>query len=147
MFAFQLVQLRLQIKNHEYDAAQILIERLLNEKPRNPEVLRLADQLYYETANYQAVIDLLPIMYKTKVYSESQLDQFKQAAYIGRIKQLTADEDPQQLINWWKSQPRAILNNLSYQKAMIYCLKQLGQTDEADKLQVAITKIESQERT
>ncbi|WP_294964747.1 heme biosynthesis HemY N-terminal domain-containing protein [uncultured Gilliamella sp.] len=147
LFAFQLVQLRLQIKNHEYDAAQILIERLLNEKPRNPEVLRLADQLYYETANYQAVIDLLPIMYKTKVYSESQLDQFKQAAYIGRIKQLTADEDPQQLINWWKSQPRAILNNLSYQKAMIYCLKQLGQTDEADKLQVAITKIESQERT
>ena len=58
-----------------------------------------------------------------------------------------SDEDPQQLINWWKSQPRAILNNLSYQKAMIYCLKQLGQTDEADKLQVAITKIESQERT
>lgn len=147
MFAFQLVQLRLQIKNHEYDNAQIIIERLLNEKPRNPEVLRLADQIYYETANYQAVIELLPAMYKAKVYTESQLDQFKQAAYIGRIKQLSTNGDPQALMKWWKSQPRAILNNVSYQKAMVYCLKQLGQTAEADKLLMTITKIESQKRT
>lgn len=143
MFAFQLVQLRLQIKNHEYDNAQIIIERLLNEKPRNPEVLRLADQIYYETANYQAVIELLPAMYKAKVYTESQLDQFKQAAYIGRIKQLSTNGDPQALMKWWKSQPRAILNNVSYQKAMVYCLKQLGQTAEAEKLLMTITKIES----
>lgn len=147
MFAFQLVQLRLQIKNHEYDNAQIIIERLLNEKPRNPEVLRLADQIYYETANYQAVIELLPAMYKAKVYTESQLDQFKQAAYIGRIKQLSTNGDPQALMKWWKSQPRAILNNVSYQKAMVYCLKQLGQTAEAEKLLMTITKIESQKRT
>lgn len=147
MFAFQLVQLRLQIKNHEYDKAQIIIERLLNEKPRNPEVLRLADQIYYETSNYQAVIELLPAMYKAKVYTESQLDQFKQAAYIGRIKQLSTCDDPQALMKWWKSQPRAILNNISYQKAMAYCLKQLGQTVEAEKLLVTITKIESQKRT
>lgn len=147
MFAFQLVQLRLQIKNHEYDNAQIIIERLLNEKPRNPEVLRLADQMYYETANYQAVIELLPAMYKAKVYTESQLDQFKQAAYIGRIKQLSTNGDPQALMKWWKSQPRAILNNVSYQKAMVYCLKQLGQTAEAEKLLMTITKIESQKRT
>lgn len=80
LFAFQLVQIRLQLKNHEYSAAKITIEKLLNEKPRNVEILRLADQLYYETEDYQSVIDLLPIMYKTKAYPDSQLDQFRQAA-------------------------------------------------------------------
>ncbi|OCG01169.1 heme biosynthesis HemY N-terminal domain-containing protein [Gilliamella sp. wkB112] len=145
-FAFQLVQIRLQIKNHEYDAAKVVIENLLNEKPRNPEVLRLADQIYYEMGDYQAVIDLMPSMYKAKAYSESQLEQFKQAAYIGRIKQLSTDEDPLALIKWWRSQPKVILNNLAYQKAMANYLKQLGQTAEAEKLLVTIDKIESKQK-
>ncbi|OCG27030.1 hypothetical protein A9G11_00480 [Gilliamella sp. wkB108] len=145
--AFQLIQIRLQIKNREYETARTTIEQLLNEKPRNPEIIRLADQIYYEMGDYQAVIDLMPVMYKAKTYSESQLDQFKQAAYISRIKQLSSDSDPLALIKWWKSQPKAILNNISYQKSMANYLKQLGQTAEADKLLVSISKIESKENS
>lgn len=147
IFAFKLVQIRLQIKNREYTSARTTIEQLLNEKPRHPEVLRLADQLFYDMGDYQAVIDLMPAMYKVKAYSESQLDQFKQAAYIGRIKQLSADSDPLALIKWWKSQPKAILNNMAYQKAMANYLNQVGQTAEANKIINAINKLENKERT
>ncbi|OCG16091.1 hypothetical protein A9G09_03815 [Gilliamella sp. wkB292] len=147
IFAFKLVQIRLQIKNREYALARKTIEQLLNEKPRHPEVLRLADQLFYDMGDYQAVIDLMPAMYKVKAYSESQLDQFKQAAYIGRIKQLSADSDPLALIKWWKSQPKAILNNMAYQKAMANYLNQVGQTAEANKIINAINKLENKERT
>lgn len=147
LFAFKLVQIRLQIKNREYTSARTTIEQLLNEKPRHPEVLRLADQLFYDMGDYQAVIDLMPAMYKVKAYSESQLDQFKQAAYIGRIKQLSADSDPLALIKWWKSQPKAILNNMAYQKAMANYLNQVGQTAEANKIINAINKLENKERT
>jgi HemY protein len=147
LFAFQLVQVRLQMKNHEYDAAKITIEKLLNEKPRNVELLRLADQLYYELQDYQAVIELLPILYKTKAYPDSQLDQFKQAAYIGRIKQLSTDVDPLALIKWWKGQPKAIINNLANQKAMVNYLTQLGQTAEAEKLNRNIMRLEQKELT
>lgn len=147
LFAFQLVQIRLQLKNHEYSAAKITIEKLLNEKPRNVEILRLADQLYYETEDYQSVIDLLPIMYKTKAYPDSQLDQFRQAAYIGRIKQLSTNSDPLALIKWWKQQPKVIVNNLTNQKAMANYLNQLGQTAEAEKLTKSIIRLEQKERT
>ncbi|MWN90577.1 hypothetical protein GQ597_07685 [Gilliamella sp. Pra-s65] len=147
IFAFQLVQIRLQLKNHEYTAARIVLEQLLNEKPRNVEVLRLADQLYYETGDYQAVIDLLPAMYKAKAYNESQLDQFKQVAYIARIKQLSTDCDTQTLTKWWHAQPRAILNNMTYQKAMATYLNQIGQNSEAEKLLKSINKLEQKERT
>ncbi|OTQ59312.1 MULTISPECIES: heme biosynthesis HemY N-terminal domain-containing protein [Orbaceae] len=147
LFAFQLVQTRLQLKNHEYNEAKITIEKLLSEKPRHVEILRLADQLYYETEDYQSVIDLLPIMYKTKAYPDSQLDQFRQAAYIGRIKQLSTNSDPLALIKWWKQQPKVIVNNLANQKAMANYLKQLGQTAEAEKLIKSIIKLEQKERT
>ncbi len=140
--AFQIVQIRLQIKNHEYEIARTSVDKLLAEKPRNPEVLRLADQIYYETGDYQAVIDLLPIMYKVKVYNESQLDQFKQAAYLGRIKQLSVSDDPFALAQWWNAQPRAIQNELIYQKAMATCLVQNGQQQEAQKLLTTIAKKE-----
>ena len=147
LFAYQLVQVRLQIKNREYDAARVTIENLLNEKPRNPEVLRLADQIYYDTQDYQAIIDLMPAMYKAGAFSESQLDQFKQVAYVSRIKQLSTDSDPLALIKWWNSQPKAIVNNVAYKRAMANYLNQLGQTAEADKILNSITKLELKERT
>ncbi|NUF48856.1 heme biosynthesis HemY N-terminal domain-containing protein [Gilliamella sp. ESL0250] len=147
LFAFQLVQIRLQLKNREYTAARITLDQLLNEKPRHVEVLKLANQLYYEISDYQAIIDLLPAMYKAKVYSESQLDQFKQTAYIGRIEQLATNGDEQTLVKWWNSQPRAILNNITYQKAMANYLQQLGQDSEAKKLSKSISKLEAKERT
>ena len=109
--------------------------------------MRLADQLYYETEDYQSVIDLLPIMYKTKAYPDSQLDQFRQAAYIGRIKQLSTNSDPLALIKWWKQQPKVIVNNLANQKAMANYLNQLGQTAEAEKLNKSILKLQQKERT
>lgn len=146
LFAFQIVQIRLQIKNHEYCSAKITIEKLLNEKPRNIELLKLADQLYYESQDYQAVIELLPILYKTKAYPDSQLDQFKQAAYIGRIKQLSTDIDPLALIKWWKKQPKSIINNLANQKAMANYLTQLGQTAEAERLKRNIMRLEQKEQ-
>ncbi|OCG18494.1 hypothetical protein A9G24_12345 [Gilliamella sp. App6-5] len=147
LFSFQLVQIRLQLKNREYTAARITLDQLLNEKPRHAEVLKLANQLYYEISDYQAIIDLLPAMYKAKVYSESQLDQFKQTAYIGRIEQLATNSDVQTLVKWWNSQPRAILNNITYQKAMANYLQQLGQDSEAKKLSKSISKLEAKERT
>ncbi|WP_392551689.1 heme biosynthesis HemY N-terminal domain-containing protein [Orbus wheelerorum] len=114
-FAFKLVQLRLQIKTHQYHEAKITIEHLLEEKPRNPEVLRLADELYYHQQDYQSIINILPAMYKAEAFTETQLDQFKNTAYIGRIKQLAEHEGIGNMLKWWQSQPKAIKQNTIYQ--------------------------------
>lgn len=116
--AFRLVMLRLQIKSGQYDVAHQTVEKLLDEKPRDPEVLRLADQLYYETKNYQAIIDLLPAMYKSEAFSETQLDLFKNVAYISRIKQLVDHEGLDKMLSWWKAQPKIIKQNKIYLDAI-----------------------------
>lgn len=115
IFAFKLVQLRLQIKSQQYDLARSNVEKLLEEKPRNPEVLRLADQLYYETKDFQAIIDILPAMYKSQAFDEAQLDRFKDVAYVGRIKQLADHQGIDKMIAWWKEQPKVIRKNPIYQ--------------------------------
>lgn len=139
-FAFQLVQLRLQIKNREYQTASQLVENLLTQKPRHIEVLRLADQLYRNMAQYQRIIELLPAMYKAHAYQEEQLDQFKRGAYIGLIKQLAESTSSNALIDWWQSQPRAIKNDAIYQRVVAEHLTALGYQNEAEKLQLAIQK-------
>ncbi|WP_392559536.1 heme biosynthesis HemY N-terminal domain-containing protein [Orbus mooreae] len=114
-FAFKLVQLRLHIKSKQYELAKQAVEDLLEEKPRNPEVLRLADELYYEIKDYQSIIEILPAMYKSEAFNEMQLDQFKNVAYIGRIKQLADTKGIEQMLNWWKEQPKVIRNTPIYQ--------------------------------
>jgi len=114
-FAFKLVQLRLQVKTHQYDLAKTMIENLLEQKPRNVEVLRLADELYYQLKDYQSIIDILPAMYKAEAFSETELDQFKNVAYIARIKQLADNEGIDNMLKWWKVQPKIIRQNTLYQ--------------------------------
>ncbi|RKS87225.1 HemY protein [Orbus hercynius] len=114
-FAFKLVQLRLYIKSQQYPLANLAVEKLLEEMPRNAEVLRLADHLYYETKNYQAIIEILPTMYKSAAFDETQLDRFKNVAYIGRIKQLADNEGIDQMMKWWQAQPKIIKQNRIYQ--------------------------------
>lgn len=130
-FAFKLIQLRLLTKQQDYQAAQRVLDTLLNNNPRHPEVLRLAEQLYYQTQNYQAIIDMIPALIKAKAYPEEQLAQLKKAIYIERIKQLSQqNETPSALIRWWKSLPRSIRNNEVYQKTIASYLQQLHLEDQ-----------------
>lgn len=138
-FAFKLVQLRLQIHMREFTVAKKVVEQLLQQKPRHQELLRLADQIYYELKDYQAIIDILPAMYKSEALSEAQLDQFKNTAYIGRINQL-AEQSGDKLKSWWDDQPRAVRNNDLYQQAMVENLVKLGHHMEAEKLAKALAK-------
>lgn len=117
-FAFKLVQLRLHIKTKQYDLAKYSVEKLLEEKPRNPEVLRLADELYYKIKDYQSIIDILPSMYKSEAFDEAQLEQFKNIAYVGQIRQLADTKGIEQMMKWWHEQPKLIRNNPIYQDAV-----------------------------
>ncbi|XKM12475.1 heme biosynthesis HemY N-terminal domain-containing protein [Orbaceae bacterium ac157xtp] len=127
--AFKLVQLRLLIKSNEFESAKLVVNQLIAEHPHNPEVLRLADTLYYRLEDYQSIITLLPAMYKAEAFDESQLDQFKNVAYLKRMEQLAISEGWDGLSTWWNKQPRSVKNNNIYKKALsIYQDKLLPST-------------------
>lgn len=113
-FAFHLVQLKLQLKSQLYESAKENVEKLLDENPRNREVLRLAYLLFNECADYQALIEILPSMYKANAYTTEQLDKIKHVAYTARIKQLLTKNNAIELKSWWNEQPKAIRHNNEY---------------------------------
>lgn len=129
-FAFRLVQLRLQIKLHDYHLAKKNAEDLLEQKGRSPELLRLAYQIFYEIKDYQSIINILPAMYKTAAYPETLLDKIKDDNYEAQIKQLAEIEGYANLMEWWQEQPKIIRNNLKYQKTInIYQNRQSESTN------------------
>lgn len=130
-FAFQIIQLRLQLKNRDYELARKTIEKQLAEKPRNIEVLKLAYQIYSDSSHYQEAIELLPMMQKVGIYNESHMEQLKQHTYLNLINQLASKGDPLALINWWKSQPKVVKRDVIYQNAMKKHLVPLTQLKEA----------------
>ncbi|QIQ21251.1 heme biosynthesis HemY N-terminal domain-containing protein [Zophobihabitans entericus] len=133
-FAFQLTQIRIEVQNNEVTTARYHIEQLLDDHPRNNELLKMADKVYCQLQDYQAAIGLFPSMYKAATYTEQYLDQHKQAVYLARIQQLANNNDVNALYNWWKDQPRAVRNTVAYQKEMAVHLATQGKQDEAQKL-------------
>lgn len=138
--AFQLVQTRLLLENNKLNEAKILVEKLLSTHPRQSEVLRLADNVYYALGNYQKVIDIVPAMYKANVYPKDQVKQYEQIAYIGLIKQLAKQPEVLALKNWWYKQSKSIKQNIIYQKEVAQQFHLLGQDSEAEKILTQIKK-------
>src|SRR5699024_9508544 len=124
-FTFDIVRTRIQIENKEASAAEASVERLLSQKPRHPEVLRLAEKAYLLSGNYQALIDLLPTLYKVQTHSDVELDELKQVAYQRQIRKLS-EHGRHALRTYWEKQPRAIRHNLHLQADVAKYLLYLG---------------------
>ncbi|MBS2694193.1 protoheme IX biogenesis protein HemY, partial [Salmonella enterica subsp. enterica serovar 1,4,[5],12:i:-] len=68
-----ITRVRIQLAQGENHAARHGVDRLLNQAPRHPEVLRLAEQAYLRTGAYASLLEVLPSMRKIELHSEEQL--------------------------------------------------------------------------
>ncbi|GAA3597653.1 MAG: protoheme IX biogenesis protein HemY [Gibbsiella quercinecans] len=114
-----ITRVRIQLAQGEVHAARHGVDRLLNQAPRHPEVLRLAEQAYLRTGAYASLLEILPSMSKVKLHSESELQALQQQAYIGLMNQAMADEGSDGLKRWWNNQSRKIRHEVPLQIAMI----------------------------
>lgn len=114
-----ITRVRIQLAQGEAHAARHGVDRLLNQAPRHPEVLRLAEQAYLRTGAYASLLEILPSMSKINLHSEEELQALQQQAYIGLMNQAMADEGSEGLKRWWKDQSRKIRHEIPLQVAMV----------------------------
>lgn len=138
--AFEIVQLRLLIKNREWSLAEQRADVILDKHPRQPEVLRLAHEIYSALAEYQKIIDILPAMFKMQVYPKPLLEQYEANAYLHLIRQLAEQSDSDALKKWWDKQPKVIRTDPVYQKEVAKQFNQIGKFDEAETLRASLLK-------
>lgn len=110
---------RIQLAQGEVHAARHGVDRLLNQAPRHPEVLRLAEQAYLRTGAYASLLEILPSMSKIKLHDEEKLQALQQQAYLGLMNQAMAEEGSDGLKRWWKNQSRKVRHEVPLQIAMV----------------------------
>lgn len=103
-----ITRVRIQLAEGKIHAARHGVDKLLDQAPRHPEVLRMAEQAYERSGAYQALIELLPIMQKEKLYSAEEIDKLRKDTYKGLINQYMAEGGSENLKDWWQSQGHKI---------------------------------------
>ncbi|CAE1141139.1 protoheme IX biogenesis protein HemY [Serratia sp. Tan611] len=114
-----ITRVRIQLAQGEIHAARHGVDRLLNQAPRHPEVLRLAEQAYLRTGAYASLLEILPSMSKIKLHDEEKLQALQQQAYLGLMNQAMAEEGSDGLKRWWKNQSRKVRHEVPLQIAMV----------------------------
>lgn len=113
-----ITRVRIQLAQGEYHAARHGIDDLLNDAPRHPEVLRLAQQAYLKTGGYSSLLEIMPSIEKAKLYDEDTVEHLKLEAYIGLMDQAMSEGGSEGLSQWWRNQPRKARNNRALQFAL-----------------------------
>ncbi|CAI1052972.1 putative protoheme IX biogenesis protein [Serratia entomophila] len=141
-----ITRVRIQLAQGENHAARHGADRLLNQAPRHPEVLRLAEQAYLRTGAYASLLEILPSMRKIDLHSESELQALQQQAYIGLMNQAMADEGSDGLKRWWKDQSRKTRHEVPLQIAMVEHLIECNDHELAQEIVLDSLKRQYDER-
>lgn len=71
--AIGLTKIELQLEAHQLEQAAATINRLLTLSPRHPGVLKLAEKIYIQLSDWQALQALLPKFRKARVFNKDEL--------------------------------------------------------------------------
>lgn len=121
-----ITRVRIQLAQGHIHAARHGVDRLLDQAPRHPEVLRLAEQAYLRSGAYSLLLEILPSISKVQLHTPEEiaaLEQqayaaLEQQAYIGMMNQCMAEEGSDGLKRWWKEQSRKVRNEIPLQVAL-----------------------------
>lgn len=129
-----ITRVRIQLAEGEIPAARNGIDKLIDQAPRHPEILRLAEQAYLRSGAYQALIELLPVIAKVQLHTEDELEALKLKAYKGLMNQCMAEGGSDGLLKWWKSQPRKVRHEIALQSFLAEHLIECGDMEIAEKI-------------
>lgn len=131
-FTLEIMETQLYLKQGKFKEANIYIDSLLEQKPKHPEVLRLAEKYCELSHDIAKHLTLLPQFKKAGLYSETEFEQMRDQLYLQLIDKNSQLSDIE-LTSWWHSQPRAVRNNTRYQNHYIEQLVTLGNSQLAFK--------------
>ncbi|MDH5300634.1 MAG: hypothetical protein OEW58_04660 [Gammaproteobacteria bacterium] len=104
--AVDMIRAELQIDSGEWNEAQTLLERLRQRYPKNSHVLLLLISVYEQLSNWEAMLVLLPELYRRKVLPETRLQELERLAYQGKLIAASNAEDTTELTNVWEAIPK-----------------------------------------
>lgn len=103
----RLTQAELQHKHGELEKSIRTLQRLHQEHPTHPKILRLLSSLYESTNEWQLLLELLPDLRKADIFPKETLDHLQQTIYC-RLLPTYENKNQAALIQFWNDAPRII---------------------------------------
>ncbi len=104
--AVELARTRILLLQNKLPAARSSVDSLLVMANKNPEVLKLAVEIYKKSKAYQALDDILPIIESSNMYSLKEFTALQQDVENGLLDEVMNEEGSDGLLAWWEDQPR-----------------------------------------
>jgi HemY protein len=128
--AVLLTQAELQLAAGEYEQARASLNRICENQPRHPQALKLLAELYFQKNDWTELMELLPLLRRSKNVPSEQLDAWTVQVYR---KQLSAPHlDKQQIDTYWQNLPRSLRKNNELIAARAMALAACGEQNLAN---------------
>ncbi|TNE82438.1 MAG: heme biosynthesis protein HemY [Gammaproteobacteria bacterium] len=139
--AIGLAQARMHLRDHHYEEALAILQRLHANAPDHPLVLRMLVDAHKGLQDWLSLEKLLPDLRRFKVFGKQELAQLAVDIYMALMGQLTAEaqrsggaEDAQKLTRLWQDLPRDVRADLRVQETYIQSLFLLGDQAQVEAL-------------
>lgn len=119
--AIGLTRAELAFEQAQYDQSIATLLRLNEKNPNHPQILRLLQQNYLQTKQWQSLIDLLPKLKQTSVLSKEQILKLERTIVTEQLILLSGASKDVLLLQWQKIPRFMQLDNviaLNYAKAL-----------------------------
>lgn len=136
----EIARTRIMLMQNKLPAARSAVDSLLELAPKNAEVLKLAVEIYQQSAAYQALDDILPRIERSQLYTGQAFEHLEQQVINGLLDEKMAEEGLDGLLAWWHNQARQRQQNTSVQLALITRLIDCNDQQTAYKLSLTCLK-------
>lgn len=102
----ELARTRILLQQNKLPAARSSVDSLLVMAYKNPEVLKLAVEIYQKSRAYQALDEILERIGNAGLYSAEEFTALERAVEDGLLDEKMNEEGADGLIRWWENQSR-----------------------------------------
>ncbi|MGR6980010.1 heme biosynthesis HemY N-terminal domain-containing protein [Testudinibacter sp. P27/CKL/0425] len=135
----ELARTRILLQQGKLSAARSSIDSLLLLAPYNPEVLRLAVDIYLQSKAYTSLDELFGRVENKLNYSQEKLQQLRRQIEDGLQDEKLNEEGVDGLLAWWEQQSRKRHNDLYAKTGMVKRL--IAANDHESAYEIALEAI------
>lgn len=136
----EIARTRIMLLQHKLPAARSAVDSLLELAPKNTEVLKLALEIYQQSAAFQALDNILAQIERAQLYSGAAFERLEQQVIDGLLDEKMKEEGAEGLLAWWHNQARSRQQTPYAQIALISRLIECNDQESAYKLSLASLK-------
>ena len=107
--AVSLTKASLQLEHGQFNEACQLLEKLYQQEPRHPYILKLLQSAYLHLEQWDKLLELLPVLRKRKILEEDKLNELECLVYENLFK--VNNKTDEKLKKLWRELPKKLRTN------------------------------------